>query len=260
MKLLTLFIAASYTLACNGNTMEPDDLPLAIHGKIKDENGNSVVDVGVHLMFSYREIGASVALFQSRPNSRVIFASQGQYSLEPNYPNPFSTVTRIRYQLAKESQVNLSIHDMSGNLIKQLVYENQAAGVHVAVWNGINDAGDNVTNGLYTYRLQAVGVGLGFDAEKTMLFGESDPQYISLRNSIPLVSSDEDGEFRLSFSRIPFGETFTIRDETSPDPLATFTISNVFMVLLKEGYRFLIQSLDSDTTKTATLDFTLIEE
>ena len=256
ITLSMLFLAGIYGLACNGNTAGPDDLSLGIHGTIKNQNGNLVDDVGVHLIFP---LGTNVGSFKSRPNSKVFFASQAlpmQYALEQNYPNPFNPSTGIIYQLPTNSNVQLSIHDMSGNLIKQLVDQSQTAGAYSVVWNGTNDAGDNITNGVYTYRLQAG----DFDAQKEMLLDMLGPEHIRQINSIPLVSSDDNGEFRLPFSQIPFGKTINITHETGPDILGQFTISDVSIVLLKKGYRSLVKSLDSDITKTATLDFTLIAE
>ncbi|MCH9007601.1 hypothetical protein IIA29_06280 [candidate division KSB1 bacterium] len=87
-----------------------------------------------------------------------------------------------------------------------------------------------------------------------------DSEHIRQIDSIPLVSSDEKGEFRLPFSQIPFGKTINITDETGPDLLGQFTISDASIILLKKGYRSLVKSLDSDTTKTVILDFTLIAE
>ena len=40
-----------------------------------------------------------------------------QFILYPNYPNPFNPVTNIRYDLSKESFVDITIYDMLGNVV-----------------------------------------------------------------------------------------------------------------------------------------------
>ena len=77
-----------------------------------------------------------------------------QFFLHQNYPNPFNPMTSISYDLAQNGMVNLSIFDMNGKIIKNLVNEFQDAGNHLLTWNGINFAGEVVSAGLYLCVLQ----------------------------------------------------------------------------------------------------------
>lgn len=52
-------------------------------------------------------------------------------SLATNVPNPFNNETKIQYFLAKNYQVKLTVLDMFGRELHQLVNENQQAGAHV---------------------------------------------------------------------------------------------------------------------------------
>jgi hypothetical protein len=72
------------------------------------------------------------------------------FSLAQNYPNPFNPSTVIEYSLTNECDVKLSVFDILGRKVDELVNENQTAGNYQAVWN----AGDAVT-GIYFYELQA---------------------------------------------------------------------------------------------------------
>lgn len=73
-----------------------------------------------------------------------------------NAPNPFNPSTRIRYELPIDgAPVRLTIHDLGGRLVRTLVDEAQAAGGHVAPWDGRDDAGQPVAGGVYVYRLSA---------------------------------------------------------------------------------------------------------
>lgn len=66
------------------------------------------------------------------------------------YPNPFNPTTAISYQLSANSQVNLTVYDISGSLVAQLVNGHRDAGTHVVTF----DASD-LTSGVYIYRLAA---------------------------------------------------------------------------------------------------------
>ncbi|MCH7612302.1 MAG: lamin tail domain-containing protein [Candidatus Marinimicrobia bacterium] len=78
-----------------------------------------------------------------------------EFALYPNYPNPFNPETRIRFQLAKHSDVKLMIYDVLGRNVRTLVSDKMDAGHHVINWNGLNDQGANVASGMYIYRIKA---------------------------------------------------------------------------------------------------------
>ncbi len=81
-------------------------------------------------------------------------------ALLANYPNPFNPETWISYQLAKPADVNLTIYDLKGKLIRQLVLGHQPAGIYQsrnrsAYWDGKNALGEPVASGVYFYTLTA---------------------------------------------------------------------------------------------------------
>ena len=65
-----------------------------------------------------------------------------------NYPNPFSNTTNISYQLPEKSNVNLSVFDITGKVVKTLVNQSQQAGQY-----NINFDAGNLQSGIYYYRL-----------------------------------------------------------------------------------------------------------
>jgi hypothetical protein len=78
-----------------------------------------------------------------------------KFSLEQNYPNPFNPVTTINYTLNASGDVKLIVYNMLGQKIKTLVNNSQmAAGNHQITWEGTNDLGQQVSNGIYFYKLQ----------------------------------------------------------------------------------------------------------
>ena len=85
----------------------------------------------------------------------VIDQSPIIFALHQNYPNPFNPVTAIRYDLPKESMVDIVVYDITGRLVKNLVYGNKKPGYHYTTWNGINNLGNTVSAGMYIYTIQA---------------------------------------------------------------------------------------------------------
>jgi len=76
-------------------------------------------------------------------------------SLLDNYPNPFNPETRISYILKNADLVLLDIYNVKGQKVKSLVHEEKAAGSHSVVWNGRDDANNNVASGLYFYKMKS---------------------------------------------------------------------------------------------------------
>ena len=72
------------------------------------------------------------------------------FSLSQNYPNPFNPSTTIRYGLPRNSFATLRVYNILGQLVAQLVHEQQSAGHHNVVFNG-----SRLASGVYLYRLQA---------------------------------------------------------------------------------------------------------
>jgi hypothetical protein len=72
-----------------------------------------------------------------------------------NYPNPFRSSTTIRYELTGELQVRLGVYNILGQRIRTLVGGEYRNGLNEAQWNGLDDAGQAVSSGVYFYRLQA---------------------------------------------------------------------------------------------------------
>ena len=83
-----------------------------------------------------------------------------QTELLANFPNPFNPETWIPYHLAKASNVQITIYDARGAVVRRLELGHQRAGIYTsrrraAHWDGKNDVGEKVASGLYFYQLQA---------------------------------------------------------------------------------------------------------
>lgn len=71
------------------------------------------------------------------------------------YPNPFSDLTRIEFDLTENVDATIEIYDMVGKRVQTLANGFMNAGTHSVVWNGTTEAGANAGNGVYTVVLTA---------------------------------------------------------------------------------------------------------
>ena len=83
-----------------------------------------------------------------------------QTVLLPNYPNPFNPETWMPYHLSNDANVQISIYDTRGELVRWLDLGHQIAGYYAdrgkaAYWDGRNNQGESVASGVYFYHLSA---------------------------------------------------------------------------------------------------------
>jgi hypothetical protein len=120
-----------------------------------DGDGTAIIDMGAY------EYGAEpyVEATQNQiPNT--------QYQLT-NYPNPFnpsgagrSPSTTISFSIPDKSKIELSIYNIKGEKVKQLLSNSAfqlSAGQHSVVWNGRYSNGNRVSSGIYFYKMKING-------------------------------------------------------------------------------------------------------
>ena len=78
-----------------------------------------------------------------------------EFVLHQNYPNPFNPVTSLRYDLPERFQVTLTVYDLMGRKVTQLVNTTQEAGFRSVQWNATDNFGKPVSAGVYLYTIQA---------------------------------------------------------------------------------------------------------
>ncbi|MCK5051862.1 MAG: T9SS type A sorting domain-containing protein, partial [Candidatus Cloacimonetes bacterium] len=74
-----------------------------------------------------------------------------------NYPNPFNPITTISFSILEESKLELSIYNIKGQKVKQLVSDQLLAGQHSIIWTGDDESGKLVSSGVYLYKLNVNG-------------------------------------------------------------------------------------------------------
>ncbi len=75
------------------------------------------------------------------------------YSLGDAYPNPFNPTARIEFGLPIAGHVTLIVYNVLGQKVRTLVNEMTDAGYHTIEWNSTSDNGQQVSSGVYLYRL-----------------------------------------------------------------------------------------------------------
>jgi len=78
-----------------------------------------------------------------------------EFAVSQNYPNPFNPATTISYALPVASHVDLALYNLLGQRITTLVDKIQPPGKHTIIWNGRDSHGEEVSTGIYFYRITA---------------------------------------------------------------------------------------------------------
>ncbi len=132
----------------------PETRSAAIRARVDDHSGEA--------LFGYRDgvTGVTPVIV----DGSLTLASEGipqdtplpnEISLSQNYPNPFNPTTEMEYALPETREVRLTIFNVLGQTVRNLVSGTQEAGYHKVIWNGCDNSGKQVPSGTYFYRLEA---------------------------------------------------------------------------------------------------------
>ena len=99
-------------------------------------------------------------LFVRRSPATAVLADAGDLlpqvsALTQNYPNPFNSQTVIHYAVSGAGVARLRIHGLTGQVVRELVSEPREAGYYQTVWDGRDQSGLPVANGVYFCELTA---------------------------------------------------------------------------------------------------------
>ena len=128
-------------------------------------------DGTAYLVADIYALGAPVAMPSATgkqtltPQHQEITANAGPAALAPTepritaltsiQPNPFNPQTTVHFSLPNSEHVRISIYDVTGARVRQLVDETMPSGQHRASWDGKSDRGRGVTSGVYFVRMMA---------------------------------------------------------------------------------------------------------
>ncbi len=123
-----------------------------------DQIGSSVIT-----MMDYRKLdgtlvvathGNGVFLSEIEDAITESIVDQGSEFMITNvYPNPLDDQSRILFSIPESGRVTADIYDGTGQWVKNILSGDQFAGANQIIWNGTNQIGQPVDNGIYYYRL-----------------------------------------------------------------------------------------------------------
>jgi len=105
--------------------------------------------------FGLNESNRAVSLSLTATAIEEVVELPTEFALKPNYPNPFNPETTIEFALPKTSKVTLTIYNLMGQMIQELVNSEYSAGYQRVIWNGRDFNGNSVGSGVYIYALKA---------------------------------------------------------------------------------------------------------
>jgi len=149
----------------------------AVQIELKHSDDFSIELTEDALLSEYNTVGNKTTLIILAPEGKDLFTSEGdfsiidvsvanstgtefvstnvaqEYAVMSNYPNPFNPSTTVNYEVFSDGFVKLSVYNVVGQEIVSLVNSVVASGEHTAVWNGLDNSGNEVSSGVYLLQL-----------------------------------------------------------------------------------------------------------
>jgi|GEM_PF-3554581 len=129
-----------------------NNVPVNLSLELYDLTAEKRIDMRAksEYIFNYQDVRTFEIIKSVKTNIATASTLPKEYNLAQNYPNPFNPMTTIQYQLPKSENVILSIYNLNGKMVKEIVAGRQEAGYYsLAV-----DFSD-LSSGIYLYRLKA---------------------------------------------------------------------------------------------------------
>jgi hypothetical protein len=117
---------------------------------------NDIDDDGFEDIIGINTVDSSIVIYgiKTSTSAEDNYKAEIHFKLFQNYPNPFNPSTTISYSVTQPGEVDLTIFNSLGQVIRRLVSETKSAGEYTIAWNGRNDAEQPVGSGPYFYQLK----------------------------------------------------------------------------------------------------------
>ena len=125
-------------------TIRTEGINLTIRDRINGEILNEELKNGEELRITNNKITSI------KVTGNIMDGLPVSYELYQNYPNPFNPSTTIKFAVPKESNVNLTIYNVLGELVTTLVNEQMKAGYYEYKFDA-----SNLASGVYLFRIKA---------------------------------------------------------------------------------------------------------
>lgn len=115
-----------------------------------DDDGKIEIAVGSNNDTVYVVDGVSVGIKEEQKQQQTLRVSPVVHV----YPNPFSTIVQVHFNLLNDTKVNIAIYSLSGEKVITLAQELKKAGYHTVIWNGQDKSRRKLPSGIYFCRIQ----------------------------------------------------------------------------------------------------------
>jgi len=107
---------------------------------------------------TYRyQLSVRTAAGETRSSPVTLTVPVTPATVGPNFPNPFTAATSIRFSLGRRSSATVTVFDASGRMVARFDEGTLDPGEHAVDWDGRDERGRPVTSGVYFYRLEGGG-------------------------------------------------------------------------------------------------------
>ena len=151
-KLPVMFIGEAYKAVLDTKNFKPGTALLTVKGNIGEEE--LVKTQQLILARSSAVEGIDETSSESKKNPKL------KNSLLQSFPNPFNPEVWIPYEIENSADVTIEIYNITGQLIRVLDLGHKNPGRYLnankaAYWDGRNSNGEQISSGIYFYKLQA---------------------------------------------------------------------------------------------------------
>jgi len=127
-----------------------------VHYDFKTQVGGTTVDQSANGLDFSNCVGNTVVSTAPIPPAVSIGTTPGEtdgLELYRPTPNPFVQSMRLAYAVSNSGDpVDIGVYDLAGRLVRTLVTGPASAGNHVATWDGRDEQGARMKNGVYFIR------------------------------------------------------------------------------------------------------------
>ena len=113
---------------------------------------DNVTNLGGKVAYRVKQLDFDGKFSYTKDIEIDLSSSVASYQLAQNYPNPFNPTTKIQFSLPYESKVKLTVYNIAGEVVAELVNGVRASGIHDVTFN----MGSKVhSSGIYLYKIEA---------------------------------------------------------------------------------------------------------
>ena len=143
--------AGVLALAAHGDVVAEGEVGLSLVFRATAAIENTVLEITDSQLYD-SEFGVNRL---GRPMPVALQTRPEAFALANNYPNPFNPATTIQYALPQAADVELTVYNVVGQVVRTLVAQHQNAGRYTVAWDATDDGGHSLSSGMYFYHLQA---------------------------------------------------------------------------------------------------------